>query len=69
MTEEEIEEWKKKIDKMAQVEMAGLWRFAPPGDPLFDATTPLASYFNNRFQELGGMTPEISKIIGWKKGG
>jgi hypothetical protein len=26
---------------------------------------PLFEYFNKRFKELGGFTPEISKKIGW----
>ena len=66
MIEQEIEEWKKKIDKMGHFEMARKWRFAPAGDPLFDSTLPLAKYFNERFQKLGGMTPEISKKLGWR---
>ena len=67
MTEQEIEEWKKKIDKMGQFEMARKWRFAPADTPLFDTTLPLAKYFNERFQKLGGMTPKISKMLGWRR--
>ncbi|MBA7658389.1 hypothetical protein ES703_66340 [subsurface metagenome] len=67
MTEEEIEKRKKEISKMCHYEMAYLWRFAPAGDPLFDNTLPLADCFNKRFQELGGMTTDLSKKIGWKK--
>lgn len=66
MTEEEIKEWKRKIDMMEHYEMAWEWRYASPGSPLFDTTTPLAKYFNERFQEFGGMTPALSKQLGWK---
>lgn len=64
MTEEEIKKWKEKIDKMTQVEMARLRRFAPSGHPCFTTTTDLPTYFQDRFKELGGMTPAISKEIG-----
>jgi hypothetical protein len=49
---------------MSQEEMARLWRFAPSGHPVFSNDLPLFG----RFEELGGMTPEISKKIGWKRG-
>ncbi len=64
MTEQEITEAKAAIDKLTQIEMARLWRFAPRGHPYFNSTLPLHDYFRKRFQELGGMTPEISKGIG-----
>jgi len=53
-----------KINKMSQVEMARLWRFAPSGHPYFDTTKPFFEMFKKRFHELGGFTPEISKLIG-----
>jgi len=65
MTLEEIENHKKKINSMSQLEMASLWRFAPSGHPYFDSTLPLYDIFKKRFNELGGMTTEISKQIGW----
>ncbi len=66
MTEEEIEKHKKDIDSMSQVEMARLHRFAPVGHVYFRADLPLYGYFEKRFKELGGMTPQISKEIGWE---
>jgi hypothetical protein len=54
------------INSMSQIEMARLWRFAPVGHPYFDSSLPYCSVFIKRFTELGGMTPEISKIIGLK---
>ena len=66
MIEKEIQDWKTKIDGMGQVEMASLRRFARIGHPVFDNTLPLFEYFEARFAKLGGMTPEISKEIGWQ---
>ena len=65
MTEEEVRRWKGKIDGMSQTEMARLRRFAPSGHPVFRTDLPLWEYFEARFREKGGMTPEISKAIGW----
>lgn len=65
MDEKEIAEWKQNIDEMSQREMARLWRFAPTGHPVFRGDLPLSNYFDKRFKELGGFTPEISKSIGW----
>ena len=62
MEEQEIQEWKDKIDEMPQEEMARLWRFAPSGHPIFDNTLPLFEYFQTKFK---GFTPAISKKIGW----
>ena len=62
MTEKEIQDGKNRIDNMSQLEMARLWRFAPPGHPYFDTKLPLYKHFKARFK---GFTPEISKAIGW----
>ena len=68
MTEEEIKITKKHIDAMSQESMAWLQRFAPSGHPYFEKTNgDIAEYFNKSFQSKGGMTPEISKNIGWEK--
>ena len=64
-TEEQIKVLEKSIDTMSHREMAVLWRFSPSGHPLFDIRLPLFEKFKKRFEELGGMTPEISKSIGW----
>lgn len=66
MKAEEIEKHKQLIDKMSVLEMAALWRFAPSGHKYFRRDEPeIGEYFSRRFHELGGMTPAISKIIGW----
>jgi len=62
MNPEEIEMHKKSIDRLIQFEMALLYRFAPVGHPYF--TPELAHYFQQRFREKGGMTPELSRLIG-----
>ena len=53
-----------RIDAMTRTEMASLWWFAPAGDPLFAGET--GEYFQKRFKELGGFSPQISKDIGLK---
>lgn len=59
------EENKKLIDGMSQYQMAYKIRFSPAGDPLMCGD--LGDYFMRRFKELGGMTPEISKQLGWNR--
>lgn len=59
MTPEQIAKAKAEIDGMSQMAMASLRRFAPCGHPYFDST-------NGDLKEKGGMTPEISKAIGWR---
>lgn len=54
---------KKQIDNMSQYEMAYKWRFSKIGDPLFQGE--VGDYFAKVFNEKGGMTPGISKSIGW----
>lgn len=54
-----------KIMAMNQMDMAKMWRFAPSGDPIFDCQYDLFEIFQKRFRELGGMTPALSKAIGW----
>ncbi len=54
-----------EIDFMSHVEMARIWRFAPPGDRYLRGAT--GAYFAKRFEELGGMSYEVSTTIGWHK--
>ena len=63
--EKEIRKWTVIINGMSHIEMAKLWRFAPSGHPVFNSKLPLYSIFKKRFDKLGGMTPTISKTIGW----
>ena len=56
-----------KINAMSREEMARLWRFAPAGHPYFDTRQPYWKIFTARFDELGAMSPQISKAIGWDK--
>jgi len=67
MTEDEIKQHQDKIDKMNQIQMARLYRFAPAGHVYFNSNYPLYEYFMARFSELGGMTTSISKGMGWKE--
>lgn len=54
-----------EINNMSHLEMARLWRFAPAEHTFFDEDLPYYNVFAARFEELGGMTPTLSKIIGW----
>lgn len=57
-----------KIDQMSHMEMAVLSRFASSGSKYFNTIEcpELAAYFAERFKALGGMTPTLSKKIGWE---
>ena len=65
LTDEAVQQWRDKIDEMSQMQMASLQRFAPSGHPVFDSQYPLYDYFQEKFKAKGGMTPAISKAIGW----
>jgi hypothetical protein len=58
-------EVKQRIDELDQVGLARTHRFAPFTHPFFKAQN--YPYFRQRFDALGGMTPQISKLIGWDK--
>jgi len=63
-----IAAWKVQIDRMDQMDLASLWRNAPAGHPCFDTVNwpEIHEHFKARFASLGGMTPAVSKAIGWK---
>ena len=65
MKENEIQDLKLKIDGMTHREMCVLYRFSPIGHSFFNKKNPISEYFDKKFKELGGMTPELSKSIGW----
>jgi hypothetical protein len=52
---------------MTREQMASLWRFAAVGDPLLQGVT--GQYFAEVFAKKGGMSPEISKSLGWERTG
>jgi len=55
-----------KINNLSHIEMVQIWRFAEPGHPY--TTDPLFEFFKKRlFEHFGGITPSISKIVGWEK--
>lgn len=59
------EQQKAQIDAMDRTGMARYWRFAPLGASLLQGDA--GDYFQKRFAELGGFSPEISKEIGWDR--
>lgn len=65
MTTAEIEMWQQRIDAMSHEQLAHLWRFAPSGHPLFDRDLPLYDYYKERFDRMGGWTPQVSKAVGY----
>jgi hypothetical protein len=60
-----IQEWKDKIAVMSHEEMCRLWRTANIGHPVFNIDYPIYEYFKERYKDFGGMTPEMSKKIGF----
>lgn len=66
LTLEQIAKWRETIAEMPHIEMARLVRFAPSGHPVFDTRYPLHEQFEARFKSFGGMTPDVSKTIGWE---
>ena len=64
MTDELDAKIKRRIDTMTHEEMARHYRFAPAGNELFIGKA--ADYFSLRFNRFGGMTPKISRKVGWQ---
>lgn len=60
MKEKHVERWKHKIDRMTHKHMARFKVAQPIGHPIF-REPELFQYFNDRFEFLGGMTPELEK--------
>ena len=55
-----------QIDRADRLELARLWRFAPPGHPIFSDPV-VYERFQARFELLGGWSPELSKLVGWER--
>jgi hypothetical protein len=67
-TDDQQRKMVRDIGDLTQIDCARLQRFAPAGHPYFRGDIPLVSKaFEARFKNTGGMTPEISKLIGWEK--
>ena len=58
------DELRKEINQMDHETMARLWRFEPAGSKYFIGEA--SELFMQRFMRFGGMTPELSKRIGWE---
>jgi len=54
-----------KIEAATHEDLARIWRFAPSTHPWINNRN-LWVRFNDRFAQLGGMTTEMSKRIGWE---
>ena len=66
MTEEEIEEQLQIIARLPHETLARLHRFSPAGHPYFVRESKMHAAFKAAFQGYGGMTPTVSKAIGWR---
>lgn len=56
-------EQKKQIESMSHEEICKLWRFGDSKNPLVQGYA--GEYLFERLKNLGGFTPEISKILGF----
>lgn len=56
------------IENLSHYEMVVLWRFSRSGHPFFEEGAPETNAFVKRLEELGGITPEISKKVGCELG-
>jgi len=65
MTEEQIKKSKFNIDKLSHERLAWLWRFNTRANHPYFTNKELFKYLEKKFNEFGGMTPQISKKIGW----
>jgi hypothetical protein len=66
-TDDQMRKIVRDISALTQLDCARLLRFAEVGHPYFRSDLPLNDIFNAHFKIMGGMTPEISKFIGWEK--
>jgi hypothetical protein len=66
MTPDNINREKARLSAMSQFDLAYLWRFSPAGTSCF-SVPEIYEHFKKVFAEKGGMTPEISKDIGWDR--
>lgn len=53
-----------EVEKADREQICKWWRFLP--SPETDAEVKIMNRISERFDELGGFTPEISKRIGWR---
>lgn len=62
----EIDTAMTEISEMSHERMCDLWRNSPVGSIYFRSDLPTAGAFKERlFTHFGGITPEISRSIGW----
>jgi len=54
-----------EINSMDLEQLARRYRFGEVGDPMF--VGDVYTVFRDRFESLGGWTPELSNRIGWEK--
>jgi len=55
----------KEVDEASYAQICAWFRFLP--SPETQDQMAILDYILCRFEELGGMTPEISKKLGWER--
>jgi hypothetical protein len=53
------------VEAASRVQLARWWRFLRSAHADNEQEQAVQKRYQERFDELGGMTPEISKQIGW----
>lgn len=64
MDQQDIQHWKDVIDGFDHLACVRSLRFLPAGHPIF-VEPELADHFKARLDHFGGVTPVVSKTIGW----
>ncbi len=69
LSDEELVKYTYEINNLSQYRACYLLRFCGRDDPesIYFTNRQLYIMFSKRFKEVGGMTPEISKQLGWEK--
>lgn len=65
LTDEEARQ-KADIDRMTHEDMARLDRYHSYSHPYYKPDSFAAVYFEDKYRELGGMTPHVSRKVGFK---
>ena len=61
-----FEEQKDEVNNLSHEQIAKFWRYGNGKKEWYDATNPISTYFTDRlYVHFGGITPQISKRIGW----
>jgi len=57
--------WSARLSKASHTDLARLYRFAPPGHPVFIRGSALHAQFEEAWKKYGGWNSQLSKEVGW----